>query len=187
VIRYEEDADRRQASWLVWMESRTLPGPLRSLAAFGPAPAPDRLGSFEAPAPLLALPAPAVEDATESLEEGTRHIHARIRAARGGGLALAFPAGSPLESLSFAGRGVVIHGEKYTRTFAVRTYECLTVPPEGVELDLTASTDGRLEFTLKETTGGLPEEGRRLLAARPETVVTSWNGNATVVTRRVRL
>ena len=59
--------------------------------------------------------------------------------------------------------------------------------PGGVELDLVLQGSGPLESWVADRTPALPAEAARVAAARPREAVPVQEGDATLVTRRVRL
>jgi hypothetical protein len=63
----------------------------------------------------------------------------------------------------------------------------MTTPLEGVTVDLALVGDAPAIATLVDQSPGLPPSGAALLAARPETAVPFWEGDATVATARVEL
>jgi hypothetical protein len=63
----------------------------------------------------------------------------------------------------------------------------MTTPPRGFTVELEIEGVAPLEAVASDRSPGLPPQGAALAAARPESAVTSWDGDGTVVTARERL
>jgi hypothetical protein len=70
---------------------------------------------------------------------------------------------------------------------AWRSYVCTTVGASGVDVDIEVSGTAPLEVHLWDASAGLPDDGKQLLAARPQWAVPFDSGDRTVVVAKTRL
>jgi hypothetical protein len=99
---------------------------------------------------------------------------------------IAFPPTVSVRSFRIgAAKAPGLSARALARSRGWKNYGCVTVPPEGIEIEAEIS-GGPPEFVLTDRTPGLPASGRALLAARPESAVPSQTGDASIVTRRIR-
>ncbi|HTD52675.1 MAG TPA: hypothetical protein VK780_06605, partial [Thermoanaerobaculia bacterium] len=193
-IAWHEDADATVSRWVVSPDSGKLPLAMKTAANFGTAPAagfpwPSAATCFAAPAvaPLLDAPEFLVrEDRSEGL---SRRVVATVRSPRGAPIALlAFPPSSLPDSIRVGGETIPPLYRRAAKQMAGwRIYSCLTVPPEGVSVEIVSAAGRPIDFFLADETYGLPSSGERLASARGRTAVTSQSGDVSLVTRRILL
>src|SRR5262249_39500621 len=173
-------------------ESGTVPQELRRAASFDRMPVAP-FPWFDAPVFAAAAEVPRVEAPNwtvleESASSGRRGGRAR-GASRGGAPAgvLAFSPGATPDSVRISGQSLPeIYPRLARKLGGWRVYSCLTVPPEGVEVELARAEGPPVTILLADQSPGLPPGGERLAASRPATAVTSQFGDISVVARRVR-
>src|SRR5262249_33967661 len=143
-IIWYQDGDTGASHWLVSPESGTGPRGLRQAPPFTPAqwmPFP----WFESPIFAAPATAPPKADAPEwtvlqqSEDSGRFVARVRVRSPRGADvMVLAFFPGSGLASIRIGGQMLPeIYPRLAKKLGAWRVYSCLTVPPEGIEVELT--------------------------------------------------
>jgi hypothetical protein len=98
-----------------------------------------------------------------------------------------FPPTTHVESVTIQGRPVSIHPRFLRQSQGWRTYTCLTLPPEGVEIRLVIADHGPIEGFVLDQSPGVPAVGEWLTRARPITAAPFQDGDVTLVTRRLRL
>ena len=192
-IQYWRDADSGKAQWVVQPDSGRLPEPIRVAAAFertGRGPFPwDPGATFLAEAPRLPLPAPTFTILESSLGHGRRIYRALLRSERGAPIAsVLFPPGADAESAVVQGRSVELESDR--ERGSLRGWEvirCLTMDPEGVEIDFTLPVGKLVDVFAADATFGLPAAGKFLLAARSLAVTPEQEGDVSIVSRRVQL
>ncbi|HEV7514992.1 MAG TPA: hypothetical protein VGR07_01700, partial [Thermoanaerobaculia bacterium] len=191
---YHLDGDSGSARFLA-QTLPPLPPPVRKAASFGSRPSPafpwSTQNAFSAPAPLVPLPAPELAVLGETSEGGKRHVRLRLTSRRGAAvLILVIPQAAEPESIRVAGREVPAapagrHAMQQRGGF--QPVVVSAVPPEGVEIDVVLGAPGHEEWTLLDRSPGLPPVGATLVAARPAEAVQSQDGDATVVSRKLRI
>jgi hypothetical protein len=142
--------------------------------------------------PMAPEPSPTLEllssEALRGVGGSSRRVVVKLRSSRGASIVgLAVHA-------QVSSSGVVVHGEPLGPERANRgsepwrSFECVTTPPEGLEVDLTLDASGPVEAYVYDRTPGLPEgQPQKLRNARPPTAVPVHFGDVTVVARRVEL
>jgi len=69
----------------------------------------------------------------------------------------------------------------------LRSYTCVTVPPEGIEYEVVVTGAESVEGYLVDQTSGLPPGGDALVRARPREATAIQSGDVTMLGRRVAL
>ncbi|HYH45992.1 MAG TPA: M20/M25/M40 family metallo-hydrolase, partial [Thermoanaerobaculia bacterium] len=147
--------------------------------------------SFVAPAPLAGtLPPPEVTVLSDSRSGGRRRLRLRLVSPRGAHNASLFlPASAALESARVAGHEVprLPSGRFVARGGGWYGVTVLTLPPEGIEIELVLGSAGPVQATVLDRTPGVPPFGRALVRSRPATAAPIHDGDGTVVSRPVAL
>lgn len=192
-LGWHEDADSGQARWLAAPDSGILPQALKAAGPFAahsiaPFPWSREVKTFAASAESRKLPAPQWQTLGDAYGSGGRRLRARVWSPRGAPIIfLAFPPPSRPASIRVGGQ---LLPELYARAAKAmgdwRIISDLTVPPEGVEVELAYPGRGPIDLFVGDETLSLPEGGERLAAARLSTAVTSQWGDVSFVTRRLR-
>lgn len=189
VVQYHQDADRGASHWLV-LGSRPFPQSFRQAAEFGSQPESTfpwfpRQRAFKAPAPPLGAPPPELTVVEETATpEGKRRLHLRLTSPRGAREGVLYiPEAAQLESATFEGRPVTFRSRPQGYTFL----QIATVLPEGVNLEVVLGQKAPQEWYVVDQSSGLPPGGEALLRARPTTAVPFQDGDATLVSRKVRI
>ena len=174
-------------------EASPLPAGLAAAAPFTAASEPvvpwaRRPRGFTAEVGSSSLPAPELEVLGEAREAAGRRLRLRVRSRRGApALMLSLPADLAPRTLRMEGRVVEGALERARRRGSgFVTYACLTVPEEGLEVELELGA-GPVELVLADRSIGLPPAGQAAAAARPPEAVPVHEGDTTVVLRRMRL
>ncbi len=138
---------------------------------------------------LAGRPPPRLEVLSSEARAGTRRVRARLVSARGAPIVLLF--------LPPAARnaGIAVEGiplpEPPRRALALwrgyRLVGSMTMPPEGVIVEIVLPDGGPVEAVVADQSPGLPPSGAALRSARPATAVPSYEGDVTLATARVRL
>ncbi|HSS44690.1 MAG TPA: hypothetical protein VLO07_05045, partial [Thermoanaerobaculia bacterium] len=193
-ILWHQDADTGKARWLYISASASLPGALRGAATFGArpvAPFPWSTGSraFAAEAARQNWRSPELTVLDRSASGARRRLRARLFSPRGAPAAsLAFPPSVRIESMAMEGQPLPrLHPRAVSDNAGWQVYSCVTLPPEGVVIEAVLAGEEPAEIILTDRSPGLPPDGAKLAAARPPTAVPSYEGDATIVTLRVRL
>jgi hypothetical protein len=193
-----QDADAGSARWVV-RGLPPLPPAVRRAAAFGPLarPFPWSSGPPSArSAPALApgaAAAPELQVLASSLAGGKRHLRLRLSSRRGARIGTVWvPAAARPESVEIEGHRVPESGWRLGRPPRLAAsdwlaYTDLTLPAAGCELDMVLGETGPVEVYAVDITAGLPPAGAALLAARPPTAVPLQQGDATLVSRKVKI
>jgi hypothetical protein len=192
-IVWHEDGDTRKSRWLASPDSGKLPPTLRDAGHFttppiAPFPWSRERKAFAADAAEPNLPAPEWVTLQDTSEQGRRRVRARVRSPRGAPIIFfAFSPASRPTSIAISGKPVPeLDPRTADQMGGWRVYSCLTVPPEGIDVEICPS-HSPIDLFIGDRTAGLPPGGERLAAARPRTAVTSQGGDASIVTRRLRL
>lgn len=194
-LQYFQDAGTGQAHWLAF-GPRPLPQPLRAAGRFGGerelaypwAPAAFRV--LKAPAPRLDVPVPQVEVLNDSVTGATRRLRLRLTSNRRASEAgLFLPAAARLVSATVAGEVVPLNAPRRRQRSPAgwRAIGTVTMPPEGVEVELVLGETRPLEWYVYDQSAGLPPDGEALLRARPTTAVPFQDGDTTMVARKIRI
>ncbi len=191
-IAFHEEAG--QARWLVETESAAPAAWLREAGPFSAerthpfAWSPHR-PSFSSAAPPRHLPAPRLEIASVRREGDVRHVRAHLSSPRGAPRAyLVFPPGADVASFAMEGVPAPAPAPKVRHWWGgYSVHACAGLPARGVEIDVALRGDAPVSVLVVDESPGLPPDGERLRAARPESAVPSQQGDATYVSARVRL
>jgi hypothetical protein len=137
-------------------------------------------------APRDAEPEPSLEVLSDTSQGTTRRILAKIASSRGASVVgLALPVSAHPTTIHVQGVPLEPGPDSHSDW---RWFECVTTPPEGVEIELTVDAAARLEgFVYDRTPGVANGEPRKLLEARPLTAAPIQNGDLTIVARHVDL
>ncbi len=140
-----------------------------------------------APAPALPMVVPTLEVLADERRADGRHLSLRLTSPRGApSVTLHLPVAAEVRSARMA-------GEEIPRTKDGKipprgdwfSFQCLSTPPEGIELELVIAGSGAIDGYLVDRSFGLPAAAREIVAARPADTVA--DGDAIVVSRKVRL
>lgn len=190
IVLYQDDSGG--ARWLAFPRSGTLPAPLRASAAFGaeplvPFPWNPQERAFAAPGPRVEGPPPELNVLERSESGSDRRMRGRLRSPRGAPvIAIYFPPSARVGAMTIGGRSIASLRERaLRRSGGWQAYTCLTLPPEGVEIDLILSGAEPVEAFVVDQSPGLPDDA--LPRARPATATASGPGDVTVLSRRVTL
>ena len=190
VVQYFQDADTGASYWFV-PRTRPFPQSFRQAAEFAPQPEnvfpwSPRQRAFRAPAPRLDAPPPELAVVEETATpDGKRRLHLRLTSPRGAKEGTLYvPEAAQLESATFEGRPVSFNN---SRLPGYSFLQIVTVPPQGVELEVVLGQKAPQEWYVVDQSSGLPPGGEALLKARPPTAVAFQDGDATLVSRKVRI
>ena len=193
-IIWQEDADTGRAQWLFFPDSKRLSERIREAAGcsrdpISPYPWSGSSAAFAAPSPRTGLSAPELRVRQDFRDASARRIRATLRSPRGAPVVfLAVPPSLARARIAIGGKPVgPITARWLAWSGGWRVLSCLTTPPEGIEVEIVAAGDAPLELYLGDRSRRLPAGGERLVRARGASGVPSGDGDATVVTRRVRL
>ena len=194
-LTFTFQVDASAARWLAEAEhDRALPAAVRAVAPFSrarsaPFPWAPMRSAFSAPAARLGLPPPRADVLSAEVEGGIRRVRIRLSSPRGAPIVALFLPASPIVlAATVEGRPLADPPPLAWRVWGGnRLVACMTTPLEGVTVDLALVGDAPAVGTLVDQSPGLPPSGAALLAARPETAVPFWEGDATVATARVEL
>jgi hypothetical protein len=188
VVEYLQDATTGTSQWAV-VGSRPFPQAFRQAAQFGqqpenPFPWFPTQRAFVAPAPPLTVPPPeltVVEQTT--LPDGNRSLRLRLTSPRGAPQAALFvPLEARIESSKIEGQPInffPIHGYALARV--------VTLPPQGVELEMVLGPGAPQEWWVVDQSSGLPPGGEAFRKARPATTVAVQDGDITTVRTKVKI
>lgn len=194
---FHQDATTGQARWLVRGGPGSLgalPPSLRAAATFhGQPEAPFPWSSpqsraFVSPAPVLAAPGPEIAVLASSVAGGTRTLRLRLTSPRGAPEASFFiPAAARLEALKIEGHDALGSAEAAGHFGGWYGATDVTLPAGGCEVEAVLGEASPQDWYVVDSSRGLPPNGRRLLAARPPTATPGFNGDTTLVSRKVRI
>lgn len=182
-----QDADSGQSRWLVSRTWRPVPERLRRVAELSARPEPafpwTRRPYFAAAASVDPLAPPELTVVADEVARGVRTLRARLRSPRGAPIGrLLLSPEAPIGRVTLAGEELPLGEGSGWKSF---TY--LTLPEQGVELELRLTGAVPIEVYLTDQSPGLPPAGDELVAALPPTVSPMQDGHVTVVSRRLRL
>jgi hypothetical protein len=147
-----------------------------------------RFPAYVAPAPAGVLDptgvGPTLDDvAVDRTADGRRRVRGVLRSRRGAAeAALVLPRSAILSSVSAGGRVL----ERLRSVGGQQLIWCHALPPGGLELELVLADGAPVEATVLDATPGLPSAGRALLDLRGPAAVSSYKGDQTIVSARVR-
>jgi hypothetical protein len=196
-LQYWLDADAHGAKWVASADSGSLPAPLAAAAAFGQRRtavfpwSPERRYSADAPDLKLAPPELTILNVEEI--GGKIRYDIKLTSPRGAPeLSVVFPVSAGTTEIEVAGhaleepRGRVL--EYLQRAVPDwRFCEIPTVDAAGVEMKFTIASASPVEIYIGDKSFSLPPAGLPIAAARPADTIASQDGDATLVTRRVKL
>ena len=191
-LRFVETATASGASavWGLDPPFAPLPPKLAALAAFERrALLPwSRSQSQVAAVAAAGLAMPELEKLAEESTADGRHLRLHLRSPRAATrAALWLPAEAGLRAARVAGGGVPAASGRLPGTPQQgRLLIIATLPPEGVEIELTVAA-ASAEIALVDASPGLPATGAALAAARGETAVPIGLGDSTWTVRRLTL
>jgi hypothetical protein len=185
------DADSGTSRWVLDTDADRLPPALAAAARFdrrSPYPWAPAEVDFEAAGAPVSAPAPELRVESDASAAGARRIVGRLFSPRGASIVrIAFPPGSLLRGIALGGKAVPpLSAGALRRGAGWRSYACVTVPAEGIPVEIVAAP-GPLSFVLADRTAGLPAAGAALAARRGVSAVPSQSGDGTVVMRRVTI
>jgi len=191
-IQYIEDTTKRRALWAA-DASAPLPSALRSAASFSPMPEAASplafLKSYVAPAgsPQFAPPTAQVIAGSPS-RGGLRHVDIALHASNSANqVILAVPRDAKLRAITLDGKRFAVPVEWAKSPLPYNVIACFSsdCAQKTVGLDFASREPARL--LLSEVRYGLPEAGRKLVAARPVTATQSQNGDTTVLINAIAI
>jgi hypothetical protein len=196
-IAYVLDADRGAAAW-VTTDAHPDPWTARFFAAgwepagflWTPNANPDWVKpAWRAPAPAVALEAPAVVMLEDRREGGMRTLRLRARSPRGApNLYLDVRAPGAVATAALDGKALDLSHWPADRRARFRlAYHA--VPPEGIEVALTYAGDGPVEIRVEDRSNGLPAVPGITVAPRPsDTMPAAYEmADPTIVSRSLRV
>jgi hypothetical protein len=191
-LEYYQDADAGKSYWLAMPNSGMLPKSLRAVAPFSSseeALQPLMSKAFLAHAPNLNLPSPTLTVKQISSSQGKSRYQVLLRSPRGAPEAVvAFPPDSGVESVSMNGHEIPrLRADILLYLHEWQAYTCVTLPPEGMELQFTLPSGKPVSVLLLDKSFGFPPEGAFLQKARPDTAIASQDGDAAVVSQQFTL
>ena len=186
-----EDAGSGSARWIVETDADRLPRGLRAAAPFRPEavyPWAPKEKVFAAKAPTPALPAPELRIESDATAGGARRILGRLVSPRGAGIVrIAFAPGTALRTIAIGGVATPpLSPAALARGGGWRSYACVTVPPEGIPVEISAAP-GPVSFVLSDRSPGLPASAAPLAARRGPFAVPSQSGDGTIVMKTFTL
>jgi hypothetical protein len=191
-IFLQQDADTGEARWFLTGEATPLPKSFLGTFAFRLAPSADIPG-IPAPAQILDAPNPALktpelEIIEESRAAGHWILRLRLRSPRGAPrIALFLPGALPIESLTVAGRTIPqLPRTETQKTRWQRAIQLFGLPPEGMEIQLKLGAATPFDALIEDESPGLPPAGDALRQARSAFSTPVLDGDATIVTHRMR-
>ncbi|HET9794928.1 MAG TPA: M20/M25/M40 family metallo-hydrolase [Thermoanaerobaculia bacterium] len=185
------DADSDASRWIVETDADRLPPPIAAAAPFqrkSPYPWAPGVTGFAAPAPSLAAAPPELRVESDTALSGARRITGRLASPRGATIVrIAFPPAARLRSIAIGGTPVPpLSPAALRRGAGWKSYACVTVPAEGIPVEIVAAP-GPLSFVLADRTAVLPPSAGFLASRRGATAVPSQSGDGTIVMKRVTL
>jgi hypothetical protein len=198
-VAYFQLADEAQAQWVVTPQSGVLPEPMRQAVAFGdglraPFPWSTRATSFVAPAGSGVVAAPALEIVAREPQGAQRLVRLHVTSPRGARVVMLVIPPERVVSARIGGREIPprepaggSRGQARGALPPLRSYTCVTVPPEGISFEVTLSGDEPVEGYVVDQTSGLPAGGEVLVPARPREATAIHSGDVTTIARRVSL
>ena len=186
-----EDAGSGSARWIVETDADHLPRGLRAAAPFrreAVYPWAPTEKDFAARAPASALPAPELRVESDATAGGARRILGRLVSPRGAGIVrIAFAPGTALRAIAIGGVATPpLSPAALARGGGWRSYACVTVPPEGIPVEIVAEP-GPLAVVLSDRSPGLPASAAPLAARRGAFAVPSQSGDGTIVMKKITL
>jgi Peptidase family M28 len=185
-----EDADTGQTRWIV-SGPPPFPAGFRQAASFATEPqaafpwSPPGARFPVAPAPALGAPGPQLTVVEDSASGSQRRLRLRLVSPRGARSATVFiPAAASLQSVKIDGFAVPGHPSPF---FGWYRQTVLTLPPQGVELEVLLGAGAPSDWYVNDRTFGLPPAGDALRKARPATAVPIQDGDLTIVSRKVKI
>ena len=189
-IFWHQNADSGRAEWI--LDGAPVPAGLSAAGKFGRAPGfpfPwSALRALEAAAPHEAVAGPEFRLEEKVETNGRVRFRGRVVSPRGARFArISFPPLARVGNFSIGGVPVPpLSARALSRSNGWSSYSCVTLPAAGVEIEGEVS-GASPTFVLLDRTAGIPASGSRILAARPPSAVPSQTGDASIVTRRIRL
>ena len=185
------DADSGASRLLVDTDADRLPPALAAAARFrreAPYPWAPAERAYAADGPALALPAPELRIGSDATSSGARRIAGRLFSPRGAAIVrIAFAPGAPLRGIAIGGVAApALSPAALRRGSGWRSYACVTVPPDGIPVEIVASP-GPLSLVLADRTPELPPAAAPLAARRGPAAVPSQSGDGTIVMKRLRI
>ncbi|HVT16414.1 MAG TPA: M20/M25/M40 family metallo-hydrolase [Thermoanaerobaculia bacterium] len=196
-LMFHQDATTGEARWLVRgspASPAALPPGLRAAATFhGQPEAPFPWSSpqsraFVSPAPVLAAPGPEIAVLASSVAGGTRTLRLRLTSPRGAPeVTFYVPAAARLEALKIEGHDALGSADAAGPYGGWYSATDVTLSAGGCEVEAVLGEASPQDWYVVDSSRGLPPNGRRLLLARPPTATPGFNGDTTLVSRKVRI
>jgi hypothetical protein len=188
--------DAGASRWIV-RSSPPFPPAMRKAANFASQPGPAYPWSppggraFTAPALPLGAPAPELTVLQDSVTAGKRRLRLRLTSPRGAPVGtVVVPAAAKLELVNVEGQTAFTadgQGPGAGGGSAWRQITTLSVPPQGIEIEIILGSTQPTDWYVFDRSYGLPPSGQALLAARPRSAVPIQDGDSTMVSRKVKI
>ena len=195
-IAYVQRAKPAPAKWLVDASWGAIGEPLRRAAALGALqPSPLRLFGVTkiamGPAPSLDTPLPTLDLIDEKKGPDKyirRRVFARLRSRRGAHvMGLLVPPNVPLRSVRLGKWPLALRRLRGSWWKDHKLFMLLSVPAEGLRLELLFGDDKKHQLELLDVLHGLPPEAKALLDARGAAAVPSQSGDLSVLVARTEI
>ena len=195
-LQFAEDGDAR---WVVSPQSRVLPSAMRQAAPFGADlikafPWSERTTAFAAPTPERDLAAPGALVVERNSRGAQRRVRLQVTSPRGARVVMLLLPEERVVSVAINGREIPARARLQEQRSGrrepgsgLRSYTCVTVPPEGIEYEVVVTGAESVEGYLVDQTSGLPPGGDALVRARPREATAIQSGDVTMLGRRVAL
>jgi hypothetical protein len=190
-LMLHQDADTGTTRWIAaGAGPQPLPASLRQAGSFVPNQAvfpwsPPGVRAPVAPAPALGAPAPELTVLADSTTDGKRHLRLKIVSPRGAAaVGIFIPEAAHLESAQFDGLAAAVHPDV---SFGWYRQTILTLPPQGIELNVVLGSTAPQEWYINDRSFSLPPAGDALRKARPAWATPYQDGDMTVVSRKVKI
>jgi hypothetical protein len=185
-VEYAWDADARQGRWALLNDGAALPDAYARLGRWqrGTEVPWGAARRWTAPAPAIAVEAPALDIAAARPVPGGRLVSVRIRTGGAEAVTLRAPAEAAVRHVRAGGFVRPMGRGGADDPFFIR---CQGRSCDGAVLDILVGSAAPVEWLLIATRAALPQEAHPLVAARPRFARPQYSPDSTIVTRRVRL
>ncbi|HEX7186413.1 MAG TPA: M20/M25/M40 family metallo-hydrolase [Thermoanaerobaculia bacterium] len=192
-LQLYQDADSGQARWIL----RSPPPVSKAIlgaASFAQQPerpfpwSPEWARAMIAPAPALPVSGPELTVLEDTPANGKRRLRLRLTSPRGAPNGILYiPEAARLESLRIDGHPVAGEGGKLEPAPGWYRVSYLTLPPQGVELEMVLAEAAPQDWYVTDSSYGLPPSGEALAKARGPEAAPMQDGDTVLVSRKVRI
>jgi hypothetical protein len=134
-------------------------------------------------APAASVPPPKAEIVRDENDGNSRLLKLHLSTPRGANaLEMRLPAGIGLESLAWNDRKISLPSEESLSTPWVLRYA--NVPREGIDLELSLSSQSLFKLWLGDISYGLPQFPALRYEQRPDSMMAWWGSDVTLVGRQ---